>query len=82
MMRTLDAPEDDRPERVLSEFEQRRRLQLALEDLPEEQRVAFLLRIENGLGLEEIGEITQAGRETVKSRLRYALTRLREVLSE
>ena len=77
VMRTLDAPEDDRPERVLSEFEQRRRLQLALEELPDEQRIAFLLRIENGLGLEEIGEITHAGRETVKSRLRYALARIR-----
>ena len=61
----------------MSEFEQRRRLQLALEDLPEEQRVAFLLRIEGGLGLDEIGEITGAGRETVKSRLRYALARIR-----
>lgn len=77
VMRTLDAPESEQPERALSEFEQRRRLQLALEDLPEEQRLAFLLRIESGLGLEEIGEITGAGRETVKSRLRYALARIR-----
>ncbi len=77
VMRMLDAPEEERPERVLSEFEQRRRLQLALEDLPDEQRVAFLLRIENGMGLEEISEITHAGRETVKSRLRYALARIR-----
>ena len=37
----------------------------------------FLLRIEGGLGLDEIGEITGAGRETVKSRLRYALARIR-----
>ena len=37
----------------------------------------FLLRIESGLGLEEIAEITGAGRETVKSRLRYALARIR-----
>ena len=59
------------------EFEQRRRLQLALEELPEEQRVTFLLRMENGLGLEEIAEVTGAGRETVKSRLRYALARVR-----
>ncbi len=73
----LDAPEDERPERVLSEFEQRRKLQLVLEELPEEQRVTFLLRMENGLGLEEIGEVTGAGRETVKSRLRYALARVR-----
>ena len=59
------------------EFEQRRRLQLALEELPEEQRVTFLLRMENGLGLDEISEVTGAGRETVKSRLRYALARIR-----
>jgi len=77
VFRELDAPESDQPERALTEFEQRRRLQIALEELPEEQRVAFLLRIEGGLGLGEIGEITGAGRETVKSRLRYALARIR-----
>ena len=62
MFRQLDAPESDQPEHALTEFEQRRRLQIALEELPEEQRVAFLLRIESGLGLDEIGEITGAGR--------------------
>jgi len=77
VFRKLDAPESDEPERALTEFEQRRRLQLALEDLPEEQRVAFLLRVESGLGLDEIATITGAGRETVKSRLRYALARIR-----
>jgi RNA polymerase sigma-70 factor (ECF subfamily) len=73
----LDAPDEEQPDRVLSEFEQRRRLQIALEDLPEEQRLTFLLRMENGLGLDEISEVTGAGRETVKSRLRYALARVR-----
>ena len=77
VFRELDAPEDEQPERVLSEFEQRRKLQLALEDMPEDQRVAFLLRVENGMGLDEIGDITGVGRETVKSRLRYALARIR-----
>ncbi len=77
VMRNLDAPESEQPERVLSEFEQRRRLQLALEELPDEQRVAFLLRVESGLGLEEIADVTGVGRETVKSRLRYALARIR-----
>lgn len=77
VLRNLDAPESEQPERVLSEFEQRRRLQLALEELPDEQRVAFLLRIEAGLGLDEIGDVTGVGRETVKSRLRYALARIR-----
>ena len=77
VLRDLDAPESEQPDHALSEFEQRRRLQLALEELPEEQRVAFLLRIEGGLGLDEIGTITGVGRETVKSRLRYALARIR-----
>ena len=45
--------QSERPEQVLGEFEQRRRLQLVLDALPEEQRVTFLLRVENGLGLEE-----------------------------
>jgi len=36
-----------------------------------------LLRLEQELSLEQIGEITGVGRETVKSRLRYALDKLR-----
>lgn len=72
----------DTPERALSEFEQRRRLQLALAELPEEQRTVLLLRLEQELTLEEIGEATGVGRETVKSRLRYAMDKLRARLDE
>ena len=50
--------------------------------MPDEQRTAILLRLEQELSLEEIAEVTGSGRETVKSRLRYAMTRLREALSE
>ena len=67
----------DTPERVLSEFERRRVLQLALDALPDEQREVLLLRLEQELTLEQIGEITGVGRETVKSRLRYAMDKLR-----
>ena len=70
-------PDPDTPERQLSAFEERRRLQLALEELPEDQREVVLLRLEQELSLEEIGEITGVGRETVKSRLRYAMDKLR-----
>ncbi|RMH93034.1 RNA polymerase sigma factor [Lysobacter pythonis] len=70
------------PERALSEFEQRRRLQLALDELPDEQRTVLLLRLEQELTLEEIGEATGVGRETVKSRLRYAMDKLRARLNE
>jgi RNA polymerase sigma-70 factor, ECF subfamily len=82
VFRELDAPESERPERVMGEFEQRRRLQIALAALPQEQREAFLLRVEGGLGLEEIATVTGAGHETVKSRLRYALAKIRESFAE
>ncbi len=82
VLRELDAPESELPEQVLGEFEQRRRLQLVLDELPYEQRETFLLRIESGLGLEDIARITGVGRETVKSRLRYGLARIREKFAE
>ena len=78
----LDAPESERPEQMLSEFEQRRRLQIALEALPDDQREAFVLRMESGLGLAEIAQVTGTGQETVKSRLRYAFAKIREKLAE
>jgi RNA polymerase sigma factor (sigma-70 family) len=79
--RTARVPDHDTPERQLSEFEQRRQLQLAMDELPPEQREVVLLRLEQELTLEEIGEITGVGRETVKSRLRYAMDRLRTRLN-
>ena len=79
--RLAQIADPDTPERALSEFERRRQLQLALDDLPVEQREVLLLRLEQELSLEEIGEIVGAGRETIKSRLRYAMDKLRARLS-
>lgn len=81
-LRTERVPDPHTPERTLSDFEQRRRLQVALDELPEEQREVILLRLEQELTLEEIGDITGVGRETVKSRLRYAMDKLRARLNE
>ena len=47
---------------------------------PPEQRDAFLLQYEGGLSLAEIAELTGVGSETVKSRLRYAVAKLRDAL--
>jgi RNA polymerase sigma-70 factor (ECF subfamily) len=52
----------------------------AVEALPPVQREAFLLQAEGGLSLEEIAAVTQAGHETVKSRLRYAMAKLRSAM--
>jgi RNA polymerase sigma-70 factor (ECF subfamily) len=54
----------------------------AIEQLPREQREAFLLQVEGDLNVEEIAEITGCSFETTKSRLRYARTKLRELLKE
>jgi len=75
--RAARVPDPATPERSLSEFEQRRQLQRAIESLPDEQRTVVVLRLEQELSLEEIAEITGTGRETVKSRLRYAMDKLR-----
>ena len=54
----------------------------ALARLPAEQREAFLMQVEGGLGVEEIAAISGISFETAKSRLRYARAKLREVLQE
>jgi RNA polymerase sigma-70 factor (ECF subfamily) len=54
----------------------------ALLSLPEDQREAFLLKEIKGMKLQDVANITDANLNTVKSRLRYALIRLRDHLSE
>jgi RNA polymerase sigma-70 factor (ECF subfamily) len=58
------------------------RLVLALQDLPEEQRDAFLLHEEAGLSIDQIASVTGCNRETAKSRVRYAVTKLRTAIEE
>lgn len=68
-----------------NEFERRRQVQQLLgllAQLPEAQRETFLLREEGGLSLEEIAQATGVNPETAKSRLRYALARLRQGMKE
>jgi len=71
-----DEPETQRATRELGA-----RLRTALATLPTEQRDAFLLQQEAGFSLAEIAELTGARLETVKSRLRYALQKLRVELA-
>ena len=58
------------------------RLKGPVASLPPLQRDAFLLQQEAGLSLNEIAELTGVGVETVKSRLRYAVNKLRNDLSD
>ncbi len=71
-------PVRDQPERAVALRQSAARLLNALALLPPEQREVFMLHEEGGLTLDEIATVTGTGRETVKSRLRYALAKLRE----
>jgi len=52
-------------------------LEVALAELPEDQREVFLLREIEGLKFREIADIVGVAENTVKSRMRYALEALR-----
>jgi len=89
---SLDQEDDDppelaasatvQPERAAQSREQARRLIELVATLPAAQRQVFLLHEEGGLGLEEIAAVTGTNREAVKSRLRYALAKLREGMKD
>ncbi len=68
------------PDRVTERRFQMGELKQAIEALPETQKEAFLMREESGLSLDEIAEATGVNRETAKSRLRYAVAKLRKSL--
>jgi RNA polymerase sigma factor (sigma-70 family) len=72
----------DEPEVRAGARQQAARIDVALTRLPAEQREAFLLHQEGGLALADIAALTGAGIETVKSRLRYALAKLRLELAD
>jgi RNA polymerase sigma-70 factor (ECF subfamily) len=55
-------------------------LQAALGELPEEQREVVMMRIWSGMTLDEIAAATHVSLNTVASRYRYALEKLRQQL--
>lgn len=79
---TLPGARADEPEVRVGNRELGVRLRAALAALPPLQRDAFLLQQESGLSLTDIADLTGAGVETVKSRLRYAIAKLRSELGE
>jgi RNA polymerase sigma-70 factor (ECF subfamily) len=58
------------------------RIVKAVEALPPEQREVYLLRQMAKVPFKEIAKMTGVPENTVKSRMRYALERLQEALSE
>lgn len=78
----IPATVNDEPETRITHKRQIDLLHDLIVQLPEAQREAFLLKEEGGLSLDEIAEATGVKREAAKSRLRYAIAKLRHGLGE
>lgn len=78
----LAAAPQEQPEAMVARKQLAEGLAQAIEGLPAPQREAFLLREEGGLTLEEIAHATGVTAETAKSRLRYAVAKLRTALED
>ncbi len=70
------------PDQQLEMQRQTETLLQLVERLPDEQREVFMLREEAGLTVAEIAKVTGVNTETAKSRLRYAVKKLRTGLKE
>ena len=73
---------DYEPHRVLEAKQSLARFRRALEALPAVQREAFLLHHEAGMSVAEIAQATGANEDAAKSRLRYALSKLKEAIGD
>jgi len=80
-LENIPAVNNQQPEQQV-EYQQRAETLLQLiSALPDEQREAFLLREEADMSLAEIAEVTGVNIETAKSRLRYAVNKIRNSLN-
>lgn len=74
----LEAGRGDDPAVSADVRQQAQRLLQLIAALPGAQREAFLLQQESDMSVEEIARTTGVSRETAKSRLRYAIAKLRQ----
>ncbi|MDK2123617.1 sigma-70 family RNA polymerase sigma factor [Parachitinimonas caeni] len=80
-----DAPEPPaeacwQPDRQLDQRQEADRLRHCLSQLPPQQREAFLLKEEGEFSLDDIAQLVGVNAETIKSRIRYAISKLRNCL--
>jgi len=75
---TLPGDERLEPHHRAMQRAQAQAILAAVQSLPPAQREVLLLHVEGDLTLAQIGEVTGVGFETAKSRLRYALAKLRD----
>jgi len=70
------------PDKALQEQQLSNALLRGINSLPEEQKEVFLLHEKSALTLQEIALITESSFESTKSRLRYAVKKLRQHMAQ
>ena len=70
------------PDKQAESSQIQQRLLTLVHALPQEQREAFVLKEDAGLSVEQIAKVTDVNAETAKSRLRYAVRKIREGLKD
>ena len=78
----LPAANEPDPANAAQAREALARFAVALDTLPALQREAFLLHEESGLSVAEIAAATGSNEEAAKSRLRYAMAKLKAALND
>lgn len=73
---------DNVPEKYALASEQRRTIERAIAELPEDMRSAVVLRDVQGFSYDEIAEILEANIGTIKSRISRGREKLRHILRE
>jgi len=76
----VPAPARDYPDEAAARSELRERILDAVDRLPHEQRMVFVLRTIEGLSTEEIARVMECPVNTVRSRKLLAITKLRRAL--
>lgn len=78
----MPANDHEDPAIVADRNETQRALMQLIQELPAEQREVFILKEEANLSIEEIASVIAENPETVKSRMRYAVTKLKAGMQE
>ncbi|RUA34212.1 MAG: RNA polymerase subunit sigma-70, partial [Bacteroidetes bacterium] len=75
-------PSPENPQFILEEAEFKKRLEKALSDLPEEQRITLLLKRIEGKKQREIAEMLGVSEKAIEKRLHKAMNTLRLKLGD
>lgn len=78
----LSFPINSSPQSLMLDRELAGKIQIALDSLPEDQRIVVVFREIEGLSYKEIADITNSSIGTVMSRLFYGRKKLQEILQD